>query len=732
MEDSLEKFERLASLEHDFVYAAESYGRIIISEHLLPNDQKTIRPVSVGGIAGGEKYIVQGILFKFAVESDTYGLYGNDENAMKTAAHELNGCTSFLNCGVKGLHVPLMAYIDYRGFRLMAMSLLPINKTTLVYGSSDAGVTVHTSNTMFNHLFTSAARILNLRPHVVCDAAGTRKTLCGPIDIEGHSGTDNRFYLLDFARLSPPEPPVHRGAYLYRLLRLEFVRTYMMPLCSDAFSPMASIDVELHNQEVREAFDHLLTVVIPTFVAKCQGEQDMYETEFAKLCHGDGINIRHIGVVHQNSTSDHLRRFLKVEAISRTLKSLTRELLRREMKKTHLPSDYPYRRIILNFINLVFGSTDASTTFWETILQPKLVKKFKGILDQDTNGLLEERPLGLLEDNEDRYRIFCNYIKSIGLVISKEAKVEFKRNPFITFVDPDIIDMKTQITRLNIIDYADEKEEFDETIKAINSTLLEDHNYAKAHLLIADLYSLYPQLHQVDQDQVAVHYETAITIDPSLVVKLEPAIGRDVWKFFTLSRSSPVIADMVRSTIKQQSKLVIPSTVNILESDISMFEDISPAKIILKAASEETIHSIMMFSKYKASHLNLVGATLGETSLSYLTNLVSINVARCPMITDAILEPLITPLLKKLKIYELDGVSDALLYYISEKATNLEVLDMAMPTNVTYLPIKSLVSTLTKLTALDLYKTSTNDIPLGFYNEAFQICSSLVKMRDST
>ena len=68
-------------LEHDFVYAAETYGRIIISEHCLPDHQKTINPVSVGGVAGGEKYIVSGILFKFAI--DGFGLYGSDENAMK-------------------------------------------------------------------------------------------------------------------------------------------------------------------------------------------------------------------------------------------------------------------------------------------------------------------------------------------------------------------------------------------------------------------------------------------------------------------------------------------------------------------------------------------------------------------------------------------------------------------------------------------------------------------------
>jgi len=36
-----------------------------------------------------------------------------------------------------------MALIDFRGFRLVAQSLLPIDKTTIQYGSDDGGNTFH-------------------------------------------------------------------------------------------------------------------------------------------------------------------------------------------------------------------------------------------------------------------------------------------------------------------------------------------------------------------------------------------------------------------------------------------------------------------------------------------------------------------------------------------------------------------------------------------------------------
>lgn len=38
--------------------------QIIIAEAHVPDAEKTIRPVAIGGIAGGEKFVAQGILFK--------------------------------------------------------------------------------------------------------------------------------------------------------------------------------------------------------------------------------------------------------------------------------------------------------------------------------------------------------------------------------------------------------------------------------------------------------------------------------------------------------------------------------------------------------------------------------------------------------------------------------------------------------------------------------------------
>ena len=46
---------KVGALEEAFVRKAELYGKIIISERFLPLSQKTIKPLDIGGRAGGIK-----------------------------------------------------------------------------------------------------------------------------------------------------------------------------------------------------------------------------------------------------------------------------------------------------------------------------------------------------------------------------------------------------------------------------------------------------------------------------------------------------------------------------------------------------------------------------------------------------------------------------------------------------------------------------------------------------
>ena len=80
----------------------------------------------------------------------------------------------------------MMALIDYRGYRLIGMTLLPISKRSQVFGSPNAGKTVYDDKEV-HKLLDILAKRLNLRDHAVGRNASVR--MGTPIDLEVHEGT---------------------------------------------------------------------------------------------------------------------------------------------------------------------------------------------------------------------------------------------------------------------------------------------------------------------------------------------------------------------------------------------------------------------------------------------------------------------------------------------------------------------------------------------------------------
>eukprot|EP00753_Platysulcus_tardus_P018257 PLAT6799.1.p1 GENE.PLAT6799.1~~PLAT6799.1.p1 ORF type:complete len:1510 (+),score=553.32 PLAT6799.1:376-4530(+) len=204
-EDDLARTVALGKLMRAFTQTALRVGKTIIREVALPVEEKTIKPADVGGIAGGSKFISGGIFFKFVL--DDSGLYGSDESALKAARHDLKGARAYLQANVRKLRTPLMALLDFRGFRLMASALLPLSSGSLAYGSDDQGRTVHMDNPELNQLMAEAAAVINIKAHRVGRRRGELKLLHSAVDVEGHTGSDGRFYVLDTARTLPAERP---------------------------------------------------------------------------------------------------------------------------------------------------------------------------------------------------------------------------------------------------------------------------------------------------------------------------------------------------------------------------------------------------------------------------------------------------------------------------------------------------------------------------------------------
>eukprot|EP01087_Luapelamoeba_hula_P010090 TRINITY_DN2656_c0_g1_i1.p1 TRINITY_DN2656_c0_g1~~TRINITY_DN2656_c0_g1_i1.p1 ORF type:complete len:1242 (+),score=212.82 TRINITY_DN2656_c0_g1_i1:20-3745(+) len=377
----LNLYSSIGNLYKEFLRTAKLYAKIIISEKY--SETKTVEPVDVGGLVGGRKYIAEGILFKFAydVAYGTSTIYNGDSNAMKSAGHELKSLNAIQQLQIPGLCFPLMCVIDYRGFRVTAMSVLPINKQTLIYGSADAGLTVVGVNKVMNRNMALVGRRLNLRTHI----AGriVTKYIGVPGDIEGHLGKDQRFYVIDFSRLFPPEPPTLQGSFLYRLLRQELVQQSPKPLCADAFSAFQMTDPRRNewNTDVASAYAWLLKEKVVEFARFLESfeTETLEEKEKINLTvelHKMGINVRFLGPIYEALESLYWRERVMTEMVIRVAKCTLRVFLRRTMARIHLATEEPYICVAVDFLNLLMGLSAESLDYWNGSLRRSINATF--------------------------------------------------------------------------------------------------------------------------------------------------------------------------------------------------------------------------------------------------------------------------------------------------------------------------------------------------------------------
>ncbi|MDP2437086.1 MAG: hypothetical protein Q8P67_15165, partial [archaeon] len=430
-------YQELLTLSHDFINTAKIYGRIIISERFLPvrplsetetgtgkgclAQYKTINPIIMGGVCGGEKYIVSNILFKFAV--DQHRILGSDHAAAKVAGHELVGHTAYFNLCLPGLHLPLMALVDYMGFRLTAMSLLPVTRQTLVYGSANGGQTVFATLPGYNALMAQAGRRLALAPHLCGMDEEHSVSLWAAADIEGHLGTDGRFYLLDLSRTMPPMDmrlsPDHPQAFLYRHLRPELVASFShevegRALCPDTYSGFIRHDPKFNEyiEDVRDATKFLLENVIPNtakelkwVVLEAISQKRVETVNCSEILRRSGVNLRLMGHVLRLSDQPVVRMLILVEVVARVLKNELRHLLRRKMQAVKLTLVEPYRDLVVGFLNHVFYNVQSrsasSVHYWDHILVAECRRAFHvqsfALSDQDEAAISFDPDAGPLE-----------------------------------------------------------------------------------------------------------------------------------------------------------------------------------------------------------------------------------------------------------------------------------------------------------------------------------------------
>lgn len=271
----------------------------------------------------------------------------------------------------------------------------------------------------------------------------------GPVDLEIHNGTDGRIYVIDTARVFPPESPylsvvkANRGIF-YNLLRPELLLIFGKPLSSDSYTPWGSI---LQDEiEVESATKFLIETQIPKFSKQIQNSEFPLEgcLDLQEKMHKNGINLRYLGLIRTHVSDPFVRRLLLLEMITRVLAMLLRKKFREKSPSRSYIND------VVDFLNLVLSKNlDQATEFWNSV-KKQLLSKFGVGLTPDE--LDPKHHLGNLP-REDIKLFISRFQEKTGVSLVTDESLLFE--PTRRVIYPDILGINSITRNMNIVDYVE-------------------------------------------------------------------------------------------------------------------------------------------------------------------------------------------------------------------------------------------------------------------------------------
>lgn len=406
MEERIIRDRNLFKIHCDFVDAATKGARAVVDKSLLPINPMDPKPAQV--------YIQNNIFFSYAVDSKEDGdvkKFEMDQNAYANANNDLRGVVAFNEADVRGIHTLASSIIDYRGYRVIAQSIIPgilqnDQGSKHVYGSIDEGKSF-VWDEKYHNLMKEAAEKLFLKEHTVLDKEGKEFTFCCPVECKGIIGSDGRFYILDLVRITPRDS--NFVSVSNAILRPELLKSFarfkvaakMAALKKDEkettttttsetteqqqdqqattlqqATPNNSIEQDLLKTirfnpdvltshklvgdekadlaEVAELAKYLKETVVPSFVKDVANFENvpLDGMTLTEAMHQKGINMRYLGEVATLAQAQNLP-FLHVLALQEMVVRAAKQEFNIVMRNS---SDEQLGKNIHHFINALFGS----------------------------------------------------------------------------------------------------------------------------------------------------------------------------------------------------------------------------------------------------------------------------------------------------------------------------------------------------------------------------------------
>eukprot|EP00061_Rhincodon_typus_P017971 g46932.t1 len=169
-----------------------------------------IMAINPGDYTKMQMFIWNNIFFSFGFDiRDNYKESGGDHAAYVASSNDLKGIQAYSNLDVAGLHVLGTVIVDYRGYRIIAQSIIPgileqEQDQNVVYGLVDFGKTV-ISNHEYINILLQTSRPLRIQKHLVLNNLEQPILLCSSVDCKGIVGNDGRRYILDLFRTFPSD-----------------------------------------------------------------------------------------------------------------------------------------------------------------------------------------------------------------------------------------------------------------------------------------------------------------------------------------------------------------------------------------------------------------------------------------------------------------------------------------------------------------------------------------------
>jgi protein TIF31 len=199
----------------------------------------SVPPINPMDAKKSHLYIYNNIFFSYALDGrETFKEVGGDVAAYKNINNDLLGVKMVNTADVEGLYTVASAVIDYRGYRVMAQSIIPglfsgllaqsESNSIVAYGSME-GQEIR-SDPEFHELIKKAGQKLNLKEHVVVDKNDKQHNIAGTVEVKGIKGSDGRHYVLDLVRVTPRDVNYPKKEHQTCLLRPELIQRYIAQL----------------------------------------------------------------------------------------------------------------------------------------------------------------------------------------------------------------------------------------------------------------------------------------------------------------------------------------------------------------------------------------------------------------------------------------------------------------------------------------------------------------------